>query len=363
MSEINLSVIIPVYNVESYLNACLKSIAGQSLNNLEVIIINDGSTDSSLKIAQKFAEANSHFKLITQDNKGLSAARNRGLETATGEYIAFLDSDDFIDPNMYRSLLNIANESKSDMVKCASVVFEETSKKIIEIKKDFHSFQTIRHIETRFKKYLERDINCMVWNGIYHRSLFNNIRFPEGVNYEDHYVTPQLLSLADKFTYVSEPYVYYRRRAGAITLSYNPKDRVDKLASLNFLFEKLRELNIHNELSKEFTDYFYHILINYHNSSIYKNPKVLSSKKYSAANIINEEVFEFIFRSDQLRKQEMLLLKSMKASHFLYFLAQKTNRLFELANVKKAVDKRTFEQPNNLDHATDKHRQYIKMFC
>lgn len=362
MSDVQLSVIIPVYNVENYLNACLQSVAAQSVNNIEVIIINDGSTDGSLKIAQKFAEENSNFKLITQENKGLSAARNRGLETAVGEYIAFLDSDDFIDPNMYQSLLDIAHQSKSDMVKCGSVVFNDESKEIIRIKDDFQSFQRIDAINLRFRKYLKRHIDISVWSGIYHKSLFKQIRFPEGVCYEDHYVTPKLLSLAKSLIFVPDLYVYYRQRSGAITSSFSPTKRIQKLASLNALFNQLKAQGIQKELSKEFTDYFFYTLVNYHNSMIYNAPKLLKKNKYSFVNIIDKEVLDFIIAKNHLCRQESLFFRIMIISHFLYHSAYKINRVMEILKLKNPLADKVTSSAKNLDRVVEKHRRYINIY-
>src|SRR6056297_2118486 len=113
MNACNLSVIVPVYNGEKYLKSCLESLAVQTLDNMEVIIIDDGSTDDTTDIARTFEETYRHFRVVRQQNSGRSAARNRGLDMAKGEFIAFVDADDFLDPMMYKKLFSTAVKRES----------------------------------------------------------------------------------------------------------------------------------------------------------------------------------------------------------------------------------------------------------
>ena len=139
MSEYNLSVIVPVYNGDKFLKGCLESIASQTLDNIEVIIIDDGSTDDSAAIARSFGERYSHFKVVNQQNSGRSAARNTGLNRARGKYIAFVDADDFIDPLMYEKLFKTAAERQSEEVRCGAVQFDDTSGRIIKHRREFEA--------------------------------------------------------------------------------------------------------------------------------------------------------------------------------------------------------------------------------
>ena len=115
-----ISVIIPVYNVEAYLERCLNTVCGQSYKNLEIILVDDGSTDNCLQICEEFAERDDRIKVIHQSNQGVSAARNTGLDAATGDYIAFVDSDDYIHPEMYERLYSLLKKHDADMSACFS---------------------------------------------------------------------------------------------------------------------------------------------------------------------------------------------------------------------------------------------------
>ena len=125
-----LSVIVPVYNVEKYLSRCLTSLINQTLDNIEIIIVNDGSTDKSDEIIREYKKANNNIIYVTKENGGLSSARNFGLIYATGEYIAFLDSDDYVDRNIYKKMYEKAKETNSDYVECDFIWQYEDHQKI-----------------------------------------------------------------------------------------------------------------------------------------------------------------------------------------------------------------------------------------
>ena len=121
MKEVLVSVIIPVYGVEKYIAQCLESVINQTYNNLEIIVVNDGTKERSAEIAKEYAAKDSRIKVYDFDNGGLSVARNRGLEIATGDYISYIDSDDWIEKNMYETLLEAAMKNDADMVKCGII--------------------------------------------------------------------------------------------------------------------------------------------------------------------------------------------------------------------------------------------------
>ena len=127
MNDVKVSIIVPVYNVEKYLRQCVDSIVNQSLKEIEIICINDGSTDNSLQILEGYAQRDKRIKIINKRNEGLSTARNTGMEYATGEYIGFVDSDDFINEKMYENLYKNAKSNKSDIVMCPAYVFDNNN--------------------------------------------------------------------------------------------------------------------------------------------------------------------------------------------------------------------------------------------
>ena len=133
-----ISIIVPVYNVEKYINKCLKTLTQQTLQDIEIIIVNDGSLDKSVDIIEKYVKENSSkIKYYEKENGGLSSSRNYGLEYATGEYIAFLDSDDYVETNMYEEMYNLAKQENADMVECDFIWEWEYGKKILDKRRKY----------------------------------------------------------------------------------------------------------------------------------------------------------------------------------------------------------------------------------
>ncbi len=207
-----ISVIVPVYNVESYLERCVKSIQAQTLQNIEIILINDGSDDNSGEYCDTFAKEDYRVKVFHQKNAGLSAARNKGLELAEGEWISFIDSDDFIHPQMLEKLLKNAVNSQTLIAVCGMASVNE---KGVYINSFVPKFQTLegQALHGYFMDYG----NGYVCNKLFHSSLFKNIRFPLGKLFEDGYVLTYLLEAAQKAVFVDEVGYYYTQRKESIT--------------------------------------------------------------------------------------------------------------------------------------------------
>lgn len=177
------SIIIPFYNSENYLSRCIESAAGQTYSDIEIILINDGSTDGSEKVCMSYAQSDPRIRLITQDNKGVSVARNAGLDAATGDLISFIDSDDYVENDYIEYLAGLLEKSGSDMACCGHEDNKNTSEPRI-----------ITGSEECLKDYLtSKDIFASVWGKIYRRSLFDGIRFPEGKRFEDNFVLFRLI--------------------------------------------------------------------------------------------------------------------------------------------------------------------------
>ena len=278
-----LSVIVPVYNVEKFLPGCLDSLADQNFKELEIILVNDGSTDKSLHILKEYASMYSAFKIITQKNAGLSAARNTGLKEAKGKYLAFLDSDDFVDPDMYLKLITLAEEYDADLVKCGILLFNNPDKSIKDVRQEAEDLLVIESQNEILKAYLNREINTVVWNGIYKTEILNNIAFPEGANFEDHYFTPLALKNTKKFVYTPEVFCYYRQRSGSITSAKNINSIADKVKSVNTLYDVVIQSNKPHLLAELFAKYFVRMATEYHNALIYNKPAKLRRKQNSLA--------------------------------------------------------------------------------
>ena len=216
MNDIQLSVIVPVYNVEKYLKECLDSLVNQSLDSMEIIIVNDGSTDTSLDICNKYSEKYEFITLISQKNKGLGAARNEGIRHAKGRYIGFVDSDDYVEKNMFKEMVTSAIKDDLDLVICAVKMYFEDNKKIKVIEKNIYE-ESIITKTTLIKGIVSRKIQCFAWNKIYKRELFSDIKYEEGVYYEDMYTMYNIALKCNKIKLIDTPFYIYRQRENNIT--------------------------------------------------------------------------------------------------------------------------------------------------
>ncbi|MGN0018457.1 MAG: glycosyltransferase [Candidatus Gastranaerophilaceae bacterium] len=200
------SIIIPVYNVEQYLERCLETVINQTLKDIEIILVNDGSTDNSVDICNRYAQKDSRIKVVTRKNGGLSAARNTGLEHVSGEYIGFLDSDDWVDKDFYEKLYNAAIENDCDIA-FGDIIRKGEHKHKIRLKIP----EIIVAEDIYDKMQLAQNLkNPGVWNKIYRKHLFDNgLRFEEGVYYEDREFSIQIINECKKIVAVPNIYYYY----------------------------------------------------------------------------------------------------------------------------------------------------------
>ncbi len=206
-----ISVIVPIYNVEKYVRKCLESLRGQTLREIEVICIDDGSTDRSREIADEYESRKFPiFRVIHTENRGLSAARNRGLDEARTEWIMFVDSDDWVDRDFCRIPYEAAIENQADMVIFDYYIEKQKGKpkrtKSDQVKSGIVSSKSVIR-------------NCGAWNKLYKRSLFKNIRYPEGRVYEDIAMTHKIIYRAERIYRCEENLYYYRIRNGSISKS------------------------------------------------------------------------------------------------------------------------------------------------
>ena len=224
------SVVVPIYNVEDYLRTCLDSLLDQKLEGLEVILVNDGSKDGSGEIAKEYAEKHpALFRYVEEENSGLSAARNYGVTFAKGEYIAFVDSDDFVAPDIYRKMYEAGKRDDSDMVCCAYNRVRSRDLKPM-VKYRFHAMHHSGHSVAEYPSLLS-ECSCFAWNKLYRPFLLQRLPFPVGQKYEDSAVTYSMMGLCNRITLVNEVGYYYRdQRAGSI--SAEPKSFIEIFKSM-----------------------------------------------------------------------------------------------------------------------------------
>lgn len=200
------SVIVPVYNVAEYLPRCINSLTNQTERNIEIILVNDGSTDESTFICREAASLDSRIVLIEKENGGLSSARNAGLDIAGGNYILFVDSDDYVSSDFCSEALACFEKSGSDMVVFGfDTIFTDKGKTV-----HHHTKKpgTITKEEVVRGLLIDGYINSLAWNKAYRRSLFDGVRYPEGVMFEDVGTTYKLVDKASSF-YISDRITYY----------------------------------------------------------------------------------------------------------------------------------------------------------
>lgn len=226
-----ISIIVPIYNVEKYLPKCIDSIVGQTYRNLEIILVNDGSPDNSRAICEDYASKDARIKVVNKENGGLSDARNAGLAVATGDYISFIDSDDYIHEDYCGNLMSLMVKHNADMAQC-------------EFLKVYHSIDTfdseesnenitvLSSLEALNNLFNEQYVNSVVvWNKLYKRNLFKNIEFPKGKVHEDEYTTYKVLFETKKVVCTSQQMYYYLQRSDSIMGNDFNIKRLDKLGA------------------------------------------------------------------------------------------------------------------------------------
>lgn len=226
-----ISVIVPVYNVEAFVERSLRSIIGQTYANLEIIVVNDGSTDRSFEICKKIAKEDRRIFLLEQENQGLSAARNTGIARSKGEYIMFVDSDDWLSPNMIEFLFTEIKKYDVKLAMCGfQKVKDEANVKLPKIDKT----EVISSGNA-----IERMLLGEWWSAcmkLYSSEIFRKVRFPEGRTFEDYAVMVKILEQCEKVTYNSAPLYFYLTREGSITTKpLNPRNFDEILNSVEVL--------------------------------------------------------------------------------------------------------------------------------
>ena len=215
-----ISVIVPIYNVEKYLTKCIESIINQTYKNLEIILVDDGSPDKSPIICDEYAKKDNRIKVIHKKNGGLSDARNYGMSLATGEYISFIDSDDYIDEEMYEKMIFELINNDSDIVSCAinNVYSDRVESSYIE--------ERVYDTELALKNLiLGRDLNQTVWNKLYKKDVINGILFEKGKINEDDFWTYQVFANSKKIITLNKPlYNYIHRESSIMGQGYSEKN-------------------------------------------------------------------------------------------------------------------------------------------
>ena len=276
---VKVSIIVPVYNVEKYLRKCLDSLVNQTLKDIEIICINDGSTDDSLNILQEYAREHHNVVVIDQENQGVSIARNNGINKAQGDYIGFVDPDDWVEPDMFKILYEKAVKTGVDIVECDyRMVFENSTK--IKNRTLFGSLHTWKKFPIACGKIFDwkyvktqvfNGLRCMVWNRLYKRSLIfdNNLTFPDG-KCEDYPFSLDAVLSAKSIVYCPKTLYNYLIRFGSLSIREDTLQEDKKKEDRIYRTRVLRILKKHN-LTKELLGLYKKTLSRYGKNSFFEN--------------------------------------------------------------------------------------------
>lgn len=240
-----ISIVIPVYNVENYIERCLESVIKQTYKNIEIILVNDGSTDKSGEICRKYAQSDSRIKVIEKENGGLSSARNAGIDAANGKYITFVDSDDFVCKSYVRYLYSMLIEAGADISMCGYLKVEGNTIPDIKLK---HKCTCLAGQKALLALLYQRGISSSAWAKMYKLSLWNEIRFPEGMLHEDVAVMYRIFRKVSSVVCISDRLYYYYQRPGSIVNSSFNKRRMDYVKHTKKCMNEM--MNVSNKLYK-----------------------------------------------------------------------------------------------------------------
>lgn len=234
-----ISIIVPVYNVEKYLKKCVDSILNQTFRDFELILVDDGSPDNSGDICDQYAREDNRVRVIHKQNGGLSSARNAGIENAKGKFLSFIDSDDYIDTDMIEIL---HNDIVSDEIDISTIgYYDQYGSNIINSQKNINSMEILSN-EQAIEKILEgKELTANVWNKLYKSKLFETIRFVDKVIAEDAFIIVDLLLLCRNVSLNKNfKYHYVHRKASITTSDYNDKDR-DTIVAWEYNLSLIKE--------------------------------------------------------------------------------------------------------------------------
>lgn len=239
---VKVSIIVPFYNVEKYIEKCLTSLVNQTLEEIEIILVNDGSKDNSIKVAKDFEQKYpAKIRYYEKPNGGLGDARNFGIKFAKGEYIAFLDSDDYVEPTMYEEMYEMAIKEKSDMVEC-DFWWEYPNKKKEDI-----------GVEYKNQNDMLLKARVVAWNKLIKKEIYEKhpeARFAVGLRYEDVEGFYKILPYINKVSFVRKPFIHYVQRNNSISNTQNKKNE-EMFIVLDNVLNYYKEKNIYEKFEKE----------------------------------------------------------------------------------------------------------------
>lgn len=311
MKEALISIIVPVYNVEKYLEECIESIIHQTYKNLEIILVDDGATDHSGKMCDEFAKKDNRIKVIHKENGGLSDARNAGIEIATGEYIQFVDSDDCLNPKMCEILYEEIKQTNAEISLCSYYVWtnDEKNTSATYTREIYTPEQALQEF------LLDQKVKAYAWNKMFKKSLFDTIRFPVKRVFEDQLTIPILFAMASKIALNNIPLYYYRQREGSILHNQTKTLRIAYIEAILEMQENLK--NKHFRLEKYFDYNIAHVTMNtFNDAGLFKMYDLVEE------NIVQElyHKTKTIFENKEMEYFILTHSSNIKKLHYYYLL-------------------------------------------
>lgn len=325
-----ISVIVPVYNVYEYLDECIESICNQTYKDLEIILVDDGSTDKSGSLCDYYSQRDARIRVIHQENQGLSEARNKGVLKAKGEYIIFIDSDDRIHSMMIQALYDAVELNRAELAICSHRIIQESEEKeslYRDLKGGPCNIEVLSGRECVQKIYSEQSLDMVVaWNKIYKKSMFDELRYPADRLHEDEFITYKILYPLKRCVYLKIPLYEYRMRNGSITQNKNIcciNDRADALEERFMYFEQKNDKELYWKALCKYQTYIAEIILDLEEIHCAKNiiegyqnkfhtvyqSRIISSKialkhksKYKLF-MINRKLYKFLKNLDDKRNK------------------------------------------------------------
>ncbi len=280
-----LSVIVPVYNVELYLDRCIKSLVNQSYDNLEIILVNDGSTDNSLKICKEWSKKDSRIVVLDQENSGSSIARNLGLDNASGDIIGFVDSDDYLDTFMYNKMISALKENNLDVVEIKPI----DSNKVETINNVLGNLILEDTVST--SQRIIKSTAFSVWRRIYKKEIIKGMRFIPGIIHQDVFYTIDVLKKTSKFGYIPLPlYVYNVENLSVIRSKYSLKKIQTGIRATEYIENNVVNSNALNQTVNNYVNFYYtdHFFLLSRNKHIDLDKKFRKKLKKRISETLNE---------------------------------------------------------------------------
>lgn len=316
-----ITVIVPIYNVEKYLKKCIYSILNQTYDKLEIILVDDGSPDKCGKICDELKKSDDRIKVIHKKNGGLSSARNAGIDIAKGEYIGFVDSDDTIEPFMYEKLLSSIIENGTKISVCAVNYTYENGKKLTKTK--LGNDCTFDFYQAMVEMNAHRIFDMGAWSKLYHKDLFNDIRFPEGKLSEDYYIMYKIFERAQKVSYVSTPCYNYLQRSNSITrnVKINHDHEYAAKSQMEYLEQKYPEMSVLGHVS------YASAALTVYDSYIKNNVPCPKEEMEHFKSVVKQNK-KYINKAEFLPKSKKIQFRLFTISTNLYNVVFKTYRRF-----------------------------------